>query len=507
MHHVSSRSAPPLYFVSSTTEAPKTCGWVMSHYDPSAIDIDGTGDLKAIDVPTRTSADLAPERVTLDGDGVGVLESGLSVDTLVFISDNNRVSISYDTDSASYCAITLPEPNCAPAPPSSLHDAPNPNDTPESNNTPISIRVHSDFSLPNPDLTKFARNAQWCADGRALLVVCEDSSIEVLGVGDDLAVTHRLSLKHPASVLSTAWFPTASPVDPASFCFAVGVRDCPVRLVDASDGRLRASYKIIDHRERFIAPHSMAFNMYMNRLYCGFEDAIEVFDVHNPGVEGTRLHTVPTKKSRDGLRGIVSAIAFAPDWSGLYAAGSYAGGIAMYVEETGEQAQGWLEGVEGEVTQIKFNPTHPHLVHAAFRRSSTIATWDIRKPVEPVSVYSRGTVRTNQRLWFDVSFDGRWLVAGDESGIVRMLDVQSLDGEKNTGASVDAHKDAVGAVTFHPTKPFFLSVSGSWHFKEPESDELSSSNESSDTEEVEAMTSGVWRPVRRDLARLGPRRP
>ena len=38
------------------------------------------------------------------------------------------------------------------------------------------------------------------------------------------------------------------------------------------------------------------------RLYCGFEDAIEVFDVHQPG-EGTRLHTTPSKKSRDGLKG------------------------------------------------------------------------------------------------------------------------------------------------------------------------------------------------------------
>ena len=38
------------------------------------------------------------------------------------------------------------------------------------------------------------------------------------------------------------------------------------------------------------------------RLYCGFEDAIEVFDIHRPG-EGTRLRTTPSKKSRDGLKG------------------------------------------------------------------------------------------------------------------------------------------------------------------------------------------------------------
>ena len=44
------------------------------------------------------------------------------------------------------------------------------------------------------------------------------------------------------------------------------------------------------------------------RLYCGFEDAIEVFDVHRPG-EGTRVHTTPSKKSRDGLKGFSSPCA------------------------------------------------------------------------------------------------------------------------------------------------------------------------------------------------------
>lgn len=44
------------------------------------------------------------------------------------------------------------------------------------------------------------------------------------------------------------------------FCFVTSVRDTPVRLIDASDGRIRASYPIIDHRERFISPHCFAFN-------------------------------------------------------------------------------------------------------------------------------------------------------------------------------------------------------------------------------------------------------
>ena len=84
--------------------------------------------------------------------------------------------------------------------------------------------------------------------------------------------------RQAAPIVDFAWYPTATYRDPASFCFVASVRECPVKLIDASDGRvsntnctlrtissnnfmqLRASYKIVDHRERQVAPHSLAFN-------------------------------------------------------------------------------------------------------------------------------------------------------------------------------------------------------------------------------------------------------
>ena len=71
--------------------------------------------------------------------------------------------------------------------------------------------------------------------------------------------------------------------------------------------QLRASYSIIDHRERQIAPQSLAFTFTGEKLYCGFEEAIEVFDVACPG-EGTRIYTTPSKKSKDGLKGAFSVL-------------------------------------------------------------------------------------------------------------------------------------------------------------------------------------------------------
>lgn len=46
---------------------------------------------------------------------------------------------------------------------------------------------------------------------------------------------------------------------------------------------------------------------YFTRLYCGFEDAIEIFDVQRPG-QGERLPTTPSKKSKDGLKGEQSVV-------------------------------------------------------------------------------------------------------------------------------------------------------------------------------------------------------
>ncbi|EUC60695.1 guanyl nucleotide-binding protein, putative [Rhizoctonia solani AG-3 Rhs1AP] len=357
------------------------------------------------------------------------------------------------------------------------------------------LRPHSTMVIPPfSDSSNFFRNIQWCADGSSLLGVTEHASLEILNVtdeGDHVELKHQLSLQQPAPILSTAWFPTASTLDAASYCFVAAIRDTPIKLFDASDGRVRASYKIIDHRERFIAPHSMAFNMYMSRLYCGFEDAIEVFDVHYPG-EGTRLHTVPTKKSRDGIRGIISSLAFTPDWTGTYAVGSFDGAIALYTEDTGSQVQSWLEGTEGGVTQIRFNPTQAHIVYAAFRRTPLIARWDLRNPSEPDILYHRGLASTNQRMGFDLSPDGRWVIAGDERGQVSVFDAVGEEGRVGT---VGAHQDSMGAISFHPTKPYVVSVSGSRHFEDAGSS-ASESEESDDLdledlEDVEGIVSGA----------------
>ncbi|OCH84361.1 hypothetical protein OBBRIDRAFT_764402 [Obba rivulosa] len=345
--------------------------------------------------------------------------------------------------------------------------------------------------------------------------------------------TNRSIFSQPSPILDFAWYPAASAHVPATYCFVASVRECPVKLLDASDGRLRASYSIVDHRERQVAPHSLAFNLITDKLYCGFEDAIEVFDVNRPG-EGRRLRTTPSKKSRDGLKGIVSALAFSNDASsGVYAAGSLSpssslsSNIAIFTEATGEvpvmfvgdENQADSFGIRASVTQLMFNPMQPYLLYASFRRRDAIYTWDVRGDVSvPVQIFTKGVRSasgpdssqqtrcadlTNQKLRFDIDIGGRWLGWGDQHGDVHIFDLNT-GAEDPSGitqpervryateqvlpvATFHAHEDAIGSVSFHPLEPLLLSVSGSRHFDtvvtHPENSDSSSDETDSDSDE------------------------
>ncbi|KAJ7266406.1 WD40-repeat-containing domain protein [Mycena haematopus] len=377
------------------------------------------------------------------------------------------------------------------------------------------------------DPSNFARSAKWCPDGSVALVQCEHREFRILA--SKTATNSNLdpntdvllrTLSQSAPILDYTWYPTASSATPASFCFVASVREAPIKLLDASDGRLRASYPIVDHRERQIAPHSLAFNLSGTKLYCGFEDAIEVFDVGRPGPnKGTRLHTSPSKKSRDGLKGIISALAFSPsyDAADMYVAGSLTatpGNIAVFTESDGAVPVSFVAGGPGAgVTQLHFNPTRPYILYAAFRRRREIYSWDLRADVSaPVAIYSPSPpaeereeglqTNTNQKRRFDVDVAGRWLGVGDQEGTVHMFDLHS-ENENDDGGEVvsptltwNAHEDAIGSVSFHPTHPVLLSVSGSRHFHTQ-----SWSSSSDDSGEDDEDERGA---IRRSVVRRGP---
>ncbi|KAJ7217514.1 WD40-repeat-containing domain protein [Mycena rebaudengoi] len=382
-----------------------------------------------------------------------------------------------------------------------------------------SFNVVSDDS----DLGNFGRSAKWCPDGSVALTHCENRTFQLFTptsmVACDGGASHsppkplQKTFYQPAPILDFIWYPTATVTDPASFCFVSSVRETPVKLLDASDGRLRASYRIVDHRERQIAPHSLAFNLSATKLYCGFEDAIEVFDILRPG-EGTRLPTTPSKKSKDGLKGIISALAFSPSYeSDFYAAGSLAAthsNIAMFSESEGEVPVMFVGGGPrgAGVTQLQFNPLKPHILYASFRRRREIYSWDLRADVNsPLGIYSASGLTevprledTNQKLRFDIDVGGRHLSVGDQEGKISVFELSEPETQDTAEVPVisprlmfNAHQDAIGSVTFHPTRSMLLSVAGSRHFETPADNSDSPQDEHDEVDIIEPRNAGVRR--------------
>ena len=235
----------------------------------------------------------------------------------------------------------------------------------------------------------------------------------------------------PGPILDYAWYPTASPANPAAFCFVASVRETPVKLLDASDGRvcalecschptfiysdkLRASYPIVDHRERQIAPHCLAFNMLGTRSCSSCLFGRRCTKRHRTGCiadlstrsrcltlgvraleHGSRPHH-PKRAETDSKAGgsqydpllhltltpgIISALAFSPSYdSDFYAAGSLAatsGNIALFSGEEAVPTHYVDGGPAAGVTQVrarKFTSSNETNIHPSCT-STRCAPW------------------------------------------------------------------------------------------------------------------------------------
>lgn len=228
------------------------------------------------------------------------------------------------------------------------------------------------------------------------------------------------------------------------------------------------------------------------------------------------MHTRPSKKSKEGLKGIVAALSFSPTGT-YFAAGTLtpaspaADNIALYDGSEGMQVLS-VGGVwtreSGGVVQLMFSHTDASRLYAAFRRSDCVWAWDLRNASAPVYRFEPEEVmpirapgssgwnndagvlkynRTNQKIHFDIEHGGRWMGKGDQVGNIAIYDLHANHHLVETGMArvsgfgtgntendpmnvirpvqeFKAHADAIGSVTFHPLLPVLLSVSGSRHF-------------------------------------------
>ncbi|KAI8589715.1 WD40-repeat-containing domain protein [Geranomyces variabilis] len=311
----------------------------------------------------------------------------------------------------------------------------------------------------------FCKAVEWSPDGTCVLTSTNDNKFRLFenpaNAGwdatespSDVPLTPVLTIPEPEAVYDFAWYPQMNSADPSTCCFLSTVRDHPIRLWDAYTGQMRASYTAFDHLDQVQAPNSLTFNLDGTKMYCGSNNLIQIFDVHRPGSECIRRPTTPNRKSKEGQKGLISSIAFNPDFSGMYAAGSYFGSVGLYDERNDELLhQIILEKGRG-LTQVEFSRDGTQLFYTS-RKTNSIICRDLRNSGDVLATFARSG-NTNQRIGFSLDPSGRCLSTGDDTGHILVYDLQT----KAMLKKFQAHNDTVSSAGFNPTLPLLASCSG-----------------------------------------------
>ncbi|GAA96505.1 uncharacterized protein L969DRAFT_95030 [Mixia osmundae IAM 14324] len=375
---------------------------------------------------------------------------------------------------------------------------------------------------PRGDAAEFWRSAEWCPDGTSFLAASERRRLSLFALPASLysepasveELTPHTTRSFPAALLSYAWYPYASATRPDTFCYATSVRDEPIRLNDAPSTKIRASYPLVDHRERYCAAQSLAFSPDGTMLYAGLESSVAVIDIARPGDEPLDyLDLAPDSGTFKGPSGLVSALAFSPHNPELLAVGTL-GPIHRSLAQAGiydlttsklcltlpprlakaQRSQAHQYGGTG-ITSLSFSVLDPNLLVSTARQCDLVLLWDIRNPSHPIDegtttrVLSRNG-KTNQRLGLDVSKREPRMMLGDADGHVSVHEVTTQEAVYGFEAS----REAIGSAHFHPYLPLALITTGERHFSDSLcSDDDSESENESEAEAKLASSLQIWK--------------
>lgn len=345
------------------------------------------------------------------------------------------------------------------------------------------------------------KGLKWSPDGTCLLTASEDQHLRIfelpsevlMGSWGELDARQSIELKSAVStregdaIYDYAWYPGMDSAEPATCCFLASCRDHPLHLWDAYTGGCRASYVAHNHLDEVIGAYSAAFEPTGRRIFCGFDRAVRIFDASRPGKSCELRPTCTTKRARDGQRGIISCFAFAPDYSGLYAAGSYAGTTGLYAEgRSGLIVQ--LGEHTGGVNQVSFS-VDGRLLYTAARCDAAIRCWDVRMTCRVLASFER-SCPTNQRVGFElIGATSEGLVTASHDGRVLVYDTAAPQNQPTTLLSF---ADATNAATMHPHLPLLGVAVGERRF--PLASEGIGGNEADGKDEASADSGSEAEP-------------
>lgn len=174
--------------------------------------------------------------------------------------------------------------------------------------------------------------------------------------------------------------------------------------------------------------------------------------------------TTPTRRTPEGQKGRISALASCPDASGLLLAGSTSGDLFVYDGRGGGGALlGWEAARRSSagghhftgITHVVWSPD-AQLVYSGARLDDSIRQWDVRNTARVLRTFCRPAA-SQQRITFDLDFTGTFLITGASSPGLSVFDTRSGEGVLATGG---ACCDPTNSVAMHPCGIVFATATG-----------------------------------------------
>ncbi|XP_014355820.2 telomerase Cajal body protein 1 homolog [Papilio machaon] len=326
------------------------------------------------------------------------------------------------------------------------------------------------------DVQPYLRGCKWSPDGTCCLSVVNNDGVHVTELPRDLysgsvdskrkidVLDPVIHVKESGLIYDFCWYPGMNSTIPESCCWITTRQNAPIQMWDAFDGSLRCSYRGFNAVDEMEPAISVTFNNEGNRIIGGYKKVLRTFDVERPGRDYAE-HKINSPASCFATSG------------NLLAVGSWNSTISLFnVNEMGNyKSIGKMHGHTGGVTHAKFTPDGLKLVSGS-RKDHRLLIWDIRYYRTPLNILSRA-VDTNQRVYFDISPCGKYLVSGGTDGLVKVWDSNKVnwhsrldvtDGDKyNVTYIFPLHKDCCNSVSIHPCRPILATGSGQYHFKDP----------------------------------------
>ncbi|ORX65383.1 WD40 repeat-like protein [Anaeromyces robustus] len=349
----------------------------------------------------------------------------------------------------------------------------------------------------------YFKNAKWSPDGLCILSSSNDNILRLFELPDmsknqdkEINIKPVLNICDGESIYDFCWYPYMNSSDQTSSVFISASRDLPIHMWDAYYGNLRASYCTYDIYDQIVAPHSINFNLDGSKIYAGLNNLIQIFDISRPGEPVDKKLTTPSRKSKHGQKGIIACMDFNPDYSGLLAAGSLSKSIGIYDTNNSNELIFQQKKLKGGVIQVKFSPDGNYL-YSVSRQSDGIVCWDIRNTGKKLCEYTRPG-KTNQRISFDISKDGKYLISGDKEGYINIYELkhflksaevlEELNNQKIEFQSIkpiyryEIQKDTITSAAFHPYYSLLFTCSGQRKFnlQEIDNDEVIEYNSDND---------------------------